>query len=93
MGTKHSISKSIKQWNYSKKKGTTKLKAQAKCPMCGMVFEAWNTYNDLNYHIDRCLSTPIPELRRKSTLKDLKKRSFSEKIAWIKDQCNTIRVP
>lgn len=94
MGGKHgSLRKNYNSWRLSRKRGNSKLKKAAYCPICSQEFKSWQTYDDFNYHIDNCLSGAEP-VHSDSIFKRFSNLiTIEEKIEWVRNQFNTIRIP
>lgn len=93
MGSKLSIRKNYISWRISRKRGNSKLKKTAYCPICNMEFKSWQTYDDFNYHIDNCLEIRDPSNAVHGNKMFSHLASVEEKIEWVRQQFNTIRVP
>ena len=94
MGGKHgSIRKNYNSWRLSRKRGNSKLKKAAFCPICNLEFKSWQTYDDFNYHIDNCLVLSDPSQSLILSRHFSKLDSLEEKFCWVRDQFSTIRIP
>jgi hypothetical protein len=58
-----------------------------------MEFKSWQTYDDFNYHIDNCLSGNDSSLSARDGKYFSKLASSEEKLAWVREQFNTVRIP
>ena len=93
MGASSSIRRNYTHWRLSRKRGNSKLKKATNCPVCGLEFKSWQTYDDFNYHIDNCLSGNDPSLFQQADKQFSKLSTSQEKLAWVREQFNSVRVP
>jgi hypothetical protein len=92
MGANSSIRRNYTHWRLSRKRGNSKLKRATFCPICNLEFKSWQTYDDFNYHIDNCLAGNDPSLSAKDDKQFSKLTSTEEKLEWIREQFNSIRI-
>lgn len=92
MGANSSIRRNYNHWRLSRKRGNSKLKRTTYCPICNLEFKSWQTYDDFNYHIDNCLTGNDSSLNARDDKLFSKLTSTEEKLEWIREQFNSIRI-
>jgi len=92
MGGSSSTRRGNSNTRNSRRRGGGRLGTQVKCPNCERVFSSGDTLEELNAHLDSCLTTVKKSKKVSSPPKSIKNQPYRAKLEWIREKLSSLKI-